>query len=310
VSTTAGRLLAVVVDVTSRQSITWAVTQRRPPTTEKPTQRLRGHLKTNHDEEIDVKTRVDGPRVIVHEDSTELLLDPKPESTDPGMPAFEEDDGEPTKHRGTHPPKPSSSRRLSPTLMKIFQRRREQIGLSLKQVADLSGIALEDLARFEATQGNARLFYDHVVVLARVLGLKPHDLPGMRARDSRDPVKEAIEELERALRGGPRLTFEGQKGERFGGDVDRVVTSPSFGVTIGDSTLEPTFAKGVLLGFLTEFAPKPGEVVLVRHRRSKLLALRRNLPPQLAGLAAWQPAYVGGGEWIAVGQLQIVLPRG
>src|SRR5581483_4377373 len=117
--------------------IPWAVTQRRTPSTEKPTQRLKGHLRTNHDEEVDVKTRVDGPRMIVHEDSTELLLDPKaPEPSDSTQDTFD-DDGEPTKHRGSHPPRPSSSRRLSPTLMKIFQRRREQIGLSMKQVAEL-----------------------------------------------------------------------------------------------------------------------------------------------------------------------------
>jgi transcriptional regulator with XRE-family HTH domain len=194
--------------------------------------------------------------------------------------------------------------------MKIFQRRREQIGLSVNQVSDLSGISVEDLARFEATQGNARLFYDHVVVLARVLGIKPNELPGLRARDAKDPVREHVEQLERALRGGPRLTFEGQKGERFGGDVDRVLTAPSFAVSIGDSSLEPRFGKGALLGFCAESAPRPGDVVIVRHRKSKLLGLRRLNPPELKGLAAWQPAYVAGGEWIAVGQLQVVLPHG
>jgi hypothetical protein len=48
---------------------------------------------------------------------------------------------------------------------------------------------------------------------------------------------------------------------------------------------------------------------LLRHRRSKLLALRRFTPPTFNGLAPWQPAYVAGGEWLAIGRLTVTLPR-
>lgn len=194
--------------------------------------------------------------------------------------------------------------------MKIFQRRREQIGLTIGQVAKLAGIEEDELMRFEGTNGQHRLVYDHAVVIARVLGVRPQDMPGLRGRETRDEVAPALVELERALLSGPQLTFEGKAGERFGGDLERVATTPAFALRIGDSSLGDAWPKGTLLGFVAEAAPAIGDVVLLRHRKSRTLALRRFAPPSYTGLQPWQPAYVcTGGEWIAVGRLQVILPR-
>ena len=218
--------------------------------------------------------------------------------------------GEKTVSRGSKPPKPSSSRRLSPTLMKIFQRRRQQIGMSIAQVAKLAGLEEEELTRFEGTNGQHRLLYDHVVVVARVLGIKPHEMPGLRHKDPKDEVQPQVDDLQRVMLAGPILLFEGRAGERFGGDVDRVVTTPSFTLKIADTSLGEAWPKGSLLGFVADSSPKAGDVVLIRHRKSRLLALRRLSPPAYAPIAAWMPAYhVSNGEWLAVGRLQVVLPR-
>ncbi|MGZ3426468.1 MAG: helix-turn-helix domain-containing protein, partial [Polyangia bacterium] len=105
------------------------------------------------------KTNVDGPRIgapVEVDHSSELMLDHARDEADD-----EEDIEDPTVYRGDKPQRASSSRRLSPTLMKIFQRKREQIGLSIAQVAKLTGIDLEELTRFEGTNGQHRLVYDH-----------------------------------------------------------------------------------------------------------------------------------------------------
>ena len=218
-------------------------------------------------------------------------------------------DDEATHDRGTHPPKPSSSRRLSPTLMKVFQRRREQVGLSIKQVAKLAGIEEAEYARFEGTQGNHRLVYDHVIVVARVLGVPPHELPGLRLRAPTGDGKAIIADVERALRAGLVLVFEGTQGERFVGDAERVGATPSFALEVGDVSLSPTWPVKTLLGFVAESRPQPGQVVVLRNRMSHFLALRRFSPPSYLGIAPWQAAYVAGsGEWVCVARLQVVLP--
>ena len=88
--------------------------------------------------------------------------------------------------------------------MKVFQRKREQIGLSLEQLAKLTGIDEEELARFENTQGGHRLVYDHAVLVAKVLGIRPHDMPGLRRGGSsanKDAVGGALGSLLRPFGG-------------------------------------------------------------------------------------------------------------
>jgi hypothetical protein len=217
---------------------------------------------------------------------------------------------EKTIHRGSHPPKPSSSRRISPALKQIFQRKREQIGLSIEKVAELAGVDKAEYMRFEATNGGARLYYDHAVVLARVLGIPPNDMPGMRQQGTKEPAfGERLNQVEKALVSGPLLTFEGKDGERYGGDIDRVLTTPGFAIRVGDDSLDRAFPRGWVLGFSTGATTKKGDVVLLRHKRSRLLALRRHAGENWAGLAPWQPSYpMSDAEWLVVGRLKVVLP--
>jgi transcriptional regulator with XRE-family HTH domain len=212
------------------------------------------------------------------------------------------------KQSGSYDKPGAQKHRISTTLAKIFQRRREEIGLTIEQVSKLSGINAQVVKGYEAAGGPDRLLYDHAVILARVLGVRPQEMPGLRPRESKDDVGGLIGELARAVMQGPLITFEGRNGERFGGDLDRLQTAPAFALQIGDSSLGDAWPKGSLLSFIAE-QPMPGDVTLLRHRRSKLLALRRLTPPTYNGLMPWQPAYVAAGEWMAVGRVQMVLPR-
>ena len=199
--------------------------------------------------------------------------------------------------------------RMSTTLAKVFQRRREQIGLSIDQVSKLSGINEAALKGYETRRrGPTGCSDDHAVILARVLGVRPQEMPGLRPRETKDDVQGLVSEVSRAVLSGPLITFEGRNGERFGGDLDRLTTAPAFALQIGDNSLGDAWPKGSLLSFVAE-QPLPGDVTLLRHRRSKLLALRRLTPPTYNGLMPWQPAYVAAGEWMAVGRVQMVLPR-
>jgi transcriptional regulator with XRE-family HTH domain len=258
-------------------------------------------------------TAVDGAPVTLPADphdtvSSRLDLDYEDDAEDDAD--DEELLDEPTIYRGDRPPKPSSSRRLSPTLMKVFQRKREQIGLSLAQVAQLSGIEEDELVRFEATNGQHRLVYDHVVLLAKVLGIRPADMPGLRSsREAKDAAGAALGSLQTALLSGPMLTFEGKSGERFGGDLERVGTTAHFGVRLGDNTLGEGWPKGALLGFVLDVQPAPGDVVLVRNKRVKQLALRRASATAWQPVAPWQPAYPISGDWSAMARLHVILPR-
>ncbi len=253
------------------------------------------------------KTNVDGPRVSAPADLNDTTRSPLELDDD-------EDDADdledPTVYRGDRPQRASSSRRLSPTLMRIFARKREQIGLSIAQVAKLTGIDLEELTRFEGTNGQHRLVYDHAVLVARVLGVSPKDMPGLRtAKEARDAVGGALGSLSTTLLAGPLLTFEGKTGERFGGDLERVGTTPHFGVKLGDASLGDAWPRGALLGFLMDAAPTPGDVVLLRHKRTKQLAMRRATGQAWAPLASWQPSFPVGGDWMPVARLQVLLPR-
>jgi hypothetical protein len=217
---------------------------------------------------------------------------------------------DPTIYRGDKPQKPSSSRRLSPTLMRIFQRKREQIGLSITQVAKLTGIDEAELMRFEGTNGQHRLVYDHAVLLARVLGIRPQDMPGLRSsKDPKDAVGAALGSLTTSLVTGPTLTFEGKTGERFGGDLERLGTTPHFAIKLGDASLGEHWPKGTLMAFIMDASPQVGDVVLVRNRRGKQLGLRRATGQAWVPLAPWQPSYPTGGDWVPVARLQAILPR-
>jgi len=305
------------------------VSERRPPSPPDPRTkkgRAPAHLDGRHGD--DGPTSIDGPKireVITNVDSHRLgdntnvdgpRVSAPIDAGDTARSDFSGDDDEdgdvedPTVYRGDKPQKPSSSRRLSPTLMRIFQRKREQIGLSIAQLAKLTGIDVEELTRFEGTNGQHRLVYDYAVLVARVLGIAPKDLPGLRsAKESRDAVGGALGTLTTTLCSGPLLTFEGKSGERFGGDLERVGTTPHFGVKLGDGTLGESWPRGALLGFLMDATPSPGDVVLVRHRKTKQLALRRATGKAWAPLAAWQPSFPVGGDWLPVARLQVVLPR-
>ena len=195
--------------------------------------------------------------------------------------------------------------------MRIFQRKREQIGLSMQQVAKLTGIDVEELTRFEGTNGQHRLVYDHAVLAGararhRAQGHAGAALVQGVARRRR---RRARPLCQTTLCSGPLLTFEGKSGERFGGDLERVGTTPHFGVKLGDATLGENWPRGALLGFLMDASPSPGDVVLVRHRKTKQLALRRATGKAWAPLAAWQPSFPVGGDWLPVARLQVVLPR-
>jgi transcriptional regulator with XRE-family HTH domain len=250
-------------------------------------------------------TNVDGPPISApaddHDTSAEELVPAE---------GFEDAEDDPTIYRGDRPQRPSSSRRLSPTLMKVFQRKREQIGMSIAQLAKLTGIEEEELLRFEGTNGQHRLVYDHVVLLARVLGVRPQDMPGLRARETKDATASALSSLATALMAGPMITFEGKAGERYGGDLERLGTTPHVGVRIGDGALAELFPRGALLAFVADVSPAPGDVVLLRHRRTRQLAMRRVSASLFAPLASWQPAYPSPSpDWHPVARLQIVLPR-
>jgi len=267
-------------------------------------------------------TTTDGPP-LEHLDHAHEVHDgelPAPPPLPEAMASFDEEDGgntdewtdedEKTIHRGSHPPKPSSSRRISPALMQIFKRRREQIGLSIEQAAKLAGVDEREYMRFEATQGGHRLVYDHAIVMAKVLGVPPQEMPGMRAQPSKEEsISARLRALEQALEAGPLLVFEGQSGERYGGDVERVIVTAGFAIRIGDASLGDAFPRGALLGFSTGAVTREGDVVLLRGRKSRQLSLRRISGPAYAGLASWQTSYAkSDADLLVVGRLQVLIP--
>ncbi len=269
----------------------------------------------------DDPTKADGPPVTEHHDEApadvhDQDLPPPPLSDAVGFDEPEDstsewtDHDEKTIHRGSHPPKPSSSRRISPALMAIFKRKREQIGLSIEQVAKLAGVDEREYMRFEATQGGHRLIYDHAIVIAKVLGVSPAEMPGLRPLPGKDETVAArLTALEHALVSGPLLVFEGANGERYGGDIERVILTAGFALRIGDASLGDTFPRGAVLGFSTGAVTRDGDVVLLRHKKNKQLALRRLSGAAYSGIANWQSSFLlDGGEWIVAGRLQVLIP--
>lgn len=211
--------------------------------------------------------------------------------------------------------RPSTGRRLSITLIGLFKRKRKKIGLTLEQLASLSGIDVEILTRMEANPDAARsdhrLLYDHAVVLARALGLSPSEMPGLRSASRAEEQDAPLRALQKQLLAAPLLLFEGRSGECYHGASDRLATSDHFTIKIGDSSLEPMFAHGALLGFSSTTPGKDGDLVLLRSLTIGDLALRRVDGGVLTGLSPWMPALVHDRkEWHPLGRLEVVLPRG
>jgi len=91
--------------------------------------------------------------------------------------------------------------------------------------------------------------------------------------------------------------------------VERVITTPAFAVKLGDASLGDPWPRGALLFFVAGPAPAAGDVFVLRHKKTKLLGLRRLDGGQWRGLAAWQPAYAVGADWLPIGRLQLIVPR-
>ena len=197
---------------------------------------------------------------------------------------------------------PSTSR-LAAQLGKLLKRKREAIGLSLSHCSGLAGISAVDIAEYEA---GAKTPYDHAMVLARVLGLSPTELPGFRS-SSESPVKGAIASAMTGLKETMRLVYHGV-GDRFEGPVDAVAGVTEFSVEIGDQHI-PEYPRGMLLAFMRDksapiaasFAPG---IVMAHHVGSRMMAMRRIQEDLLVGLAADIPSFhLDRKAWEIVGRL-------
>jgi hypothetical protein len=200
------------------------------------------------------------------------------------------------------------SGRISPTtaLLRAFAHKREQIGLTVAQLQQLTGIAEAELARMETAPAGYRLPYDHAVVLARALGVSPREMPGLRLKNDIEGFR--LDDVHRWLLNGPKMTFEGDSGERFSGDIERSAVTQSFAVQIGDSSLGDAWPAGTMLGFVMGAEYRPNDVVIIRSRRTKAMWLRRARPPSYIGLAPWQPPFAAtGGEWTVIARLAVIL---
>jgi|GEM_PF-3444151 len=311
---------------------------KRSATKETPAKPVRRVVVDEDDDSDDIPTRTDGPKL---KDDPVATLPPVFDFGDDGDDYTNVDDldffAETLRKQGTakkaaESPKvaakaesakpeeakgPSTSQRLSSVLGQIFRRRREQIGLTLPQLVKLTGISDKELTTMEAGEPGYRMYYDHAVVLARALGVPSAEMPGLRQKtgDKEDPAT-MIDDMARRLRKGLVVVFEGKSGERYGGEVDRVAVTPMFTVCIGDASLGDAFPVGTLMAFLNDPHPLQGDIVLLRHRRSKLLALRRLHQNAWAGIQPWQPSYVAGpvgagaDEWLPLGRMVLMVPRG
>src|SRR5205814_1119066 len=91
--------------------------------------------------------------------------------------------------------RPVATSRLGQQLCAMLVRRRHAIGLTVLQVSSLSRIAVADVEAYEA---GAKVPWDHLVVLCRVLGIPLVDLPGFRP-DAGTPVQQALRGAQHAL---------------------------------------------------------------------------------------------------------------
>jgi hypothetical protein len=199
--------------------------------------------------------------------------------------------------------KPAS--RIDLQLAQLLTRKRRAIGLSLAQASSLSGISVADIERYEREPG-ARVPFDHVVVLARVLGIPTSDLPGLRG-DGETPVQHAVKAAARALAEPLRVTYSSREGDdRFSGPVDALGEVGEFAIEIGDDSLAELFPQRTVLGFLRSRAPRAGDVVLALHRASSMFVLRRVRGQLLTGLTPEQPNYQLDRSWSILGRAVVV----
>jgi transcriptional regulator with XRE-family HTH domain len=199
--------------------------------------------------------------------------------------------------------------KLTGIAIEIFKRKRAQIGLTLEQLSRISGLPFDELKELERSRPGYGLLYDHAVALARVLGIHPSELPGLRPRSQ--PERLAFEDVRAWLLAMPRLRYEGQEGERIEGDVDRAGLGEAVCVQVMDQSLAGVYPRGSLLGFssVADRRVSDGVVVLLRGKRHRQLALRRAGTGLFEGVMPWQTPYVEAtGEWFVVCQLTLVLP--
>lgn len=271
------------------------------------------------------KVEMEQPRVLLDpmafEDVTEKRLPepltrrpaPGPRRTTPGIataenalpppPVVEEPEEE------ALPPSPSGSR-IALQLARVLKRKREEIRISLPQVAALSGIAAPRLAGYEA---DGKVPFDHVLVLARILGVAHGDLPGMRS-SGESPVGRSISTVKQALAETLRLTYRGAGRDELAGSLDAVQGAPEFAVEIVDDGVGE-LRRGSLLAFVRErgavtagAAALQHAIVVANHLRSGILSLRRLQGDLLVGLSPDAPSYhIDPGEWDLCGRMVMIL---
>jgi len=212
----------------------------------------------------------------------------------------------PASHAPATPPAPPRApSRIHLQLAQLLARRRRAIDLGLAQASALSGIPAADLERYER-EPTARVPYEHVVVLARVLGIPTSELPGLRDAGE-TPVQQAVKSAARALAEPLRVVYTSDGGDdRWSGPVDALAEVGEFAIEIGDDSLGEVFPRGTVLGFLRTRAPRPGDVVLALHRSSSMVVLRRARDPLLVGLTSDQPNYQLDRTWSILGRAVVI----
>lgn len=202
-------------------------------------------------------------------------------------------------------PLPSPSR-LALILGRVIKRRREAIHLTLAQVASMTNISQTQLAGYEA---GSKTPYDHAILLARLLGIRLDDLPGLRA-SSTTPLLAAIEETRRRAGETMRFAYTCERGEKLLGATDTLTGLSEFIVEIDDSSIAG-YPRGTMLGFLRERGTPPRldpGLVVAQHRRSRLTVLRLVRGDVLVGLAKHVPCYQFERDaWDILGHLVLVV---
>ena len=131
------------------------------------------------------------------------------------------------------------------------------------------------------------------------------------ARSRATPSARRSARLSTTLCSGPLLTFEGKSGERFGGDLERVGTTPHFGVKLGDGIARRRTGRAARCSAsCMDATPTAGDVVLGAPQ-ARPSSWRCAARPARRG-RRWprgSPSFPVGGDWVPVARLQVVLPR-